>query len=202
MTPNQPFDPGSGGVDWSRLPVPGDDGAARHLAGLALPAVSLPSTGGGLVDLSTLPGRTVLFVYPMTGRPGLALPDGWDAIPGARGCTPQACAYRDRLSQLRDAGADNVAGVSAQSPEDQAEAAARLHLPYPLLSDAGGAFAAALALPRFDVGGRWHLVRMTLIAVDGRIAHVRYPVFPPDADADAVLDWLEGRAAGKGSTPR
>lgn len=106
-------------VDWSKLPVPEDGGAAAHLSGAKLRSVSLPSTVGGAVDLSTLPGRTVLFVYPMTGTPGVVLPDGWDAIPGARGCTPHACAFRDLHADLKSAGASAVFGLSTQTLAEQ-----------------------------------------------------------------------------------
>lgn len=182
------------GPDWSALPVPQDDGAAAHLAGMDWPALALPATGGGSVDLSTLPGRSVVYAYPRTGVPGQPLPEGWDAIPGARGCTPQSCAYRDHFAGLRAAGADHVFGLSAQSRPEQEEAAARLHLPYPLLSDAEGGLARALRLPVFEAGGLVLLKRLTMIVEAGVIAAVFYPVFPPDADAARVLAWLEARA--------
>ena len=178
-------------VDWSRLPRPLDDGGARHLPGVPLPAMALPATLGDPVDLSALDGRTVLYVYPMTGRPGLALPEGWDEIPGARGCTPQSCAFRDHYSHLRAAGADRVFGLSTQVTEDQREAAERLHLPFPLLSDARLEFAKALRLPQMAVDGRTMLRRLSMVIDDGRVAHVFYPVFPPDQNAGEVLSWLE-----------
>ncbi len=143
--------------------------------------------------LSSLPGLTVLYVYPMTGTPGVAPPEGWDAIPGARGCTPQACAFRDHHDELRAAGADRVFGLSTQDPAEQAEAAARLHLPFPLLSDAEGALSRALSLPGFAAAGRVRLKRMTLILEAGRVSHVFYPVFPPDRNAADVLAWLSAR---------
>lgn len=177
-------------VDWSKLPPPEDDGAGDHLNGKSIADVALPSTAGGLVSLARLPGRLVLFAYPMTGTPGVALPDGWDAIPGARGCTPHACAYRDLHADLTAAGAEHVFGLSAQNPADQREAAARLHLPFPLLSDEHLVCAEALALPVFEVEGRALLKRLAFVADDGEIAKVFYPVFPPDRNAADVLAWL------------
>jgi peroxiredoxin len=182
-------------VDWSKLPAPEDDGAARHLAGLALPPVALPSTAGSDVVLANLPGRTVVFAYPMTGTPGVALPDGWDLIPGARGCTPHACAFRDLFADLSQAGAAQVFGLSTQKAEAQREAAERLHLPFPLLSDAGLKLAEALSLPTMVVDGRTMIKRLALIVDSGRIAHVFYPVFPPDRNAADVLAWLEANPA-------
>ena len=177
-------------VDWSRLPRPVDDGAAAHLPGLALPDVTLPATGGGAVDLGALRGLSVLYLYPMTGRPDRDLPDGWDMIPGARGCTPQSCAYRDLHADLLGLGVDHLFGVSTQDTAWQDEAAQRLHLPYPLLSDAEGALRAALDLPVQIVDGMTLLKRLTLIARDGVIAKAIYPVFPPDQDAGRIRDWL------------
>lgn len=177
----------------SDLPVPEDDGAADHLPGLPLPPVDLPSTAGGTVRLDRLRShapRTVLYVYPMTGRPGVALPDGWDSIPGARGCTPEACAFRDHHADLAAAGAD-VYGLSSQTPADQSEAAERLRLPFPLLSDEETRLAGPpLRLPAFQAGGRLRYRRLTLIVAGGRIEHVFYPVFPPDGHAAEVLAWL------------
>jgi peroxiredoxin len=176
------------------LPVPTDDGAADHLPGLALPPVELVSTSGGTVSLDGLGcrlPRTVLYVYPMTGRPGTELPLGWDSIPGARGCTPEACAFRDHHADLAAAGAD-VYGLSTQSTADQAEAAERLHLPFPLLSDEDTLLAQPpLRLPTFEAGGRLRYRRLTLVVVAGRIEHVFYPVFPPDTHAAEVLAWLQ-----------
>jgi peroxiredoxin len=180
-------------VDWSALPAPEDDGAAAHLPGAAVPGVALPSTGGAAVALSTLPGLTVLYIYPMTGAPGAAPPEGWDSIPGARGCTPQACAFRDHFDELRAAGAERLFGLSTQETAEQTAAAERLSLPYPLLSDAEGALRRALTLPAFEAGGRLRLKRMTLIIEDGRVAHAFYPVFPPDRNAADVLSWLSAR---------
>jgi peroxiredoxin len=180
-------------IDWSTLPAPVDDGAAAHLPGAAVPGVALPATTGESVALSTISGLTVLYIYPMTVTPGVALPDGWDSIAGAKGCTPQSYSFRDRHDELRAAGADHLFGLSAQTPEEQAEAATRLRLPYPLLSDAEGAFHRALSLPTFEAGGRLLLRRITLILEEGRVRHALYPVFPPDRNAADVLAWLVSR---------
>jgi peroxiredoxin len=178
-------------VDWSKLPAPEDDGGARHLPGVRLPDLALPATDGTSVNLGKLPGRTVVFAYPMTGRPGVALPGGWDLIPGARGCTPHACAFRDLHAELKAAGADHVFGLSTQSPDYQKEAAERLHLPFPLLSDARQELAGALTLPVMEVEGHVLLKRLALVADDGVIVKVFYPVFPPDRNAGDVLAWLQ-----------
>jgi len=180
-------------VDWSTLPVPEDDGAAERVEGFAVPSLALPASDDTNIDLSA-PGRSVVFVYPMTGQPDTALPEGWDAIPGARGCTPQACAFRDLHDELIEAGAGRVFGLSTQTTEQQKEAAARLHLPYPLLSDNGLMFADAVGLPRFLVEDRTFFKRMTLVIEDSFVKKVFYPVFPPDRAAGDVLDWL--RAGG------
>lgn len=180
-------------IDWSRLPPPVDDGAARHLPGTAVPAVALPAADRSTVVLAEHPGRTVLYVYPMTGRPGVALPDGWDEIPGARGCTPQSCAFRDHHAELQAAGADRVFGLSTQDSEYQREAAERLHLPFPLLSDAALRLTTALGLPVMLVDGATLLKRMALIIDGGVIKHVFYPVFPPDRNAAEVLAWLRAQ---------
>jgi peroxiredoxin len=173
------------------LPVPEDDGAARHLPGLAMPHIALASTAGTTIRLADLgDGRTVLYLYPMTGRPGEALPDGWDTIPGARGCTPEACAFRDHHADLLAAGADAVYGLSSQSTEEQVEAVTRLHLPFPLLSDAALQLADQLRLPTFEAGGTTRYRRLTLIITAGTIEHVFYPIFPPDGHAGEVLRWL------------
>lgn len=188
-------------VDWSLLPVPVDDGAASHLAGCALPDVVLPATTGASVQLSALTGTIVIYVYPMTGRPDVPLPQGWDLIPGARGCTPQSCAFRDHFAELSAAGVDHLFGLSAQSTGDQCEAAARLHLPFPLLSDREFALATALRLPVFEVSGARLLKRLTIIARNRRIVHVFYPVFPPDRGADDVLAWLAAHPEVSQSLP-
>jgi peroxiredoxin len=177
------------------LPVPVDDGAADHLPGQAIPALVLPSTTGEPVDLAAAASDTlVLFCYPQTGRPGEDPPPGWDEIPGARGCTPQACAFRDHHRELAELGA-RLLGLSAQPPEEQLEAAGRLGLPYPLLSDPGLALAGALRLPTFEAGGRRLYRRLTMVARGGRVAQVFYPVFPPDRNAAEVADWLRRHPA-------
>lgn len=173
------------------LPEPEDDGAADHLTGMEVPPVPLPSTDGGEVVLAELPGLTVLFCYPRTGRPDQELPPGWDAIPGARGCTPEACGFRDGHQQFADLGA-RVLALSTQDHEYQREMAGRLHLPFPVLSDERLELVGALRLPTFETSG-WTLVkRLTLVIRDGRIEHVFYPVFPPDTHAAEVLEWLRG----------
>jgi peroxiredoxin len=177
-------------VDWSKIPAPADDGAMAHLTGVRLPAVALTATDGASVMLASLPGRVVVYGYPMTGRPDAALPDGWDAIPGARGCTPQSCAFRDHHAELKAAGASAVFGLSTQDGDYQREAHARLHLPFPLLSDADLKFAGAARLPTMDVAGRTLLKRFALVVDDGIVTKVFYPVFPPDANAGDVLAWL------------
>ena len=175
------------------LPVPRDDGACAHLPGVRMPALTLPATRGAPVNLAALPGgRTVIFAYPMTGQPGVALPPGWDAIPGARGCTPQNCAFRDAHAAFAALGA-GVFGLSTQSTAYQREMVERLHLPYPVLSDADFALTDALGLPTFEADGTRLLRRATLIVRAGVIEHVFYPVFPPDRSADDVLAWLRER---------
>jgi peroxiredoxin len=177
------------------LPVPEDDGAAEHLSGMAMPHLELRSTGGRVVALDRLgSGRTVLYIYPMTGQPGVDLPDGWNAIPGARGCTPETCGFRDHHAELQAAGATAVYGLSSQSTDYQAELAERLALPFEILSDPDHEFADALQLPTFTAGGQRLYKRMTLVVQDGRIEHVFYPVFPPDAHAGQVLGWLSANA--------
>jgi len=176
--------------DWSTLPVPHDAGEARHLVGARLVSVRLTSTTGEPVDLAALSGRTVLYAYPRTGRPGVANPDGWDLIPGARGCTPQTCSFRDHFSELRALGVGHVFGLSTQDPPYQREAAERLHLPFGLLSDEHLALTRAMRLPTFETGGMTLLKRLTLVVDDGIIAHVFYPVFPPDRSASDVVAWL------------
>jgi peroxiredoxin len=177
------------------LPVPENDGAADHLEGARIPALALPSTLGGAVDLAAAAaGRAVFYCYPRTGRPGEPLPTGWDAIPGARGCTPEACAFRDHHAELAALGA-RVFGISTQTTEEQREFAERAHLPFPLLSDADLRLAHALRLPTFSVDGLTLHRRPTLIAEDGVIVKVFYPVFPPDTHAAEVMDCLANQAA-------
>ena len=175
------------------LPAPLDDGAADHLCGLPVPAIALVSTSGRRVELSSLPERTVVYCYPRTGQPGVPLPDGWDAIPGARGCTPQSCAFRDHHGELQQLGA-RVFGLSTQTTEYQREAAERLHLPFELLSDAELHLTRALRLPTFEVESMVLVKRLTFIIKDGRIEKVFYPVFPSDRNAQEVMDWLKQRA--------
>ena len=173
------------------LPVPVDDGAASHLPGRAMPALSLPATDGRQVALDALgSGRTVVYIYPMTGRPGVDLPPGWDDIPGARGCTPESCGFRNLHTELLAAGAAQVFGLSSQSTEYQREAVDRLQLPFAMLSDEHLALASALGLPTFTVDGKTLYRRLTMIITDGVIEHVFYPIFPPDQHAQEVLDWL------------
>ena len=178
------------------LPIPEDDGATDHLPGTKLPSVPLAGTSGERVDLSELSGTSVAYCYPMTGRPDRELPEGWDDIPGARGCTPQSCAFRDHHQELESLGA-RVFGISTQGTEYQREAAERLRLPYELLSDGELAFAKALNLPTFDADGMTLIKRLTLVVVDGRILKVFYPVFPPDANAAEVAAWLRSESPGK-----
>ena len=177
----------------SDLPVPQDDGACDHLTGMRLPSVALPATNGEHVDLSTLPGRTVIYCYPRTGRPDRNPPDGWNAIPGARGCTPQSCAFRDHYTELLALDVDAVYGLSTQDSDYQREAVERLHLPFALLSDEHLAFGRALNLPTFEVDGVKLLKRLTLIVHQGDIERVFYPVFQPDANAPDVIHWLVER---------
>jgi peroxiredoxin len=172
------------------LPAPQDDGAARHLAGAKLPDIALPATSGPPVNLLKLAGRTVLYVYPRTGVPGVDAPPGWDDIPGARGCTPQSCGFRDHFADLKALGVAQVYGVSTQDTAYQREAAERLHLPFAILSDADLKFAQALGLPTFAASGMTLLKRMALVIDDGVIAKAFYPVFPPDKNAEEVIAWL------------
>lgn len=175
------------------LPVPEDDGAADHLPATSMPALVLEATSGESVALDELgPGRTVLYLYPMTGRPDVRLPEGWNEIPGARGCTPEACGFRDHHRDLLAAGAARVYGMSSQSRAYQSEAVERLHLPFAMLSDLDLALADAIGLPTFEVDGTRLYKRLTLIVRDDTVEHVFYPVFPPDEHAERVLEWLGG----------
>ena len=171
------------------LPNPIDDGAASHLEGISLPDLAFPSTDGHDVNLTELYGRNVLCIYPITGRPRVSLPEGWDRIPGARGCTPQACGFRDHYKELQSLNT-GVFGLSAQTTEYQTEARDRLHLPYQLLSDSSLRLKQHLQLPTFTAAGMELFKRLTLIADNGRIVKVFYPVFPPERNADDVLNWL------------
>ena len=172
------------------LPVPVDDGACDHLPGMHLPAVHLPATSGTRVDLSGLPGRTVVYCYPRTGRPDQDIPRGWNEIPGARGCTPQSCAFRDHFDELKRLGVSQLFGLSTQPTAYQREAAERLHLPFAILSDEALALTRAMNLPVFVTGGMTLLKRFTLVIDDGVVTHVFYPVFPPDRSAAEVMAWL------------
>jgi peroxiredoxin len=179
-------------VDWSQIPAPQDDGAARHLAGMTMPDVPLAATDGTEMSLAKVAGRVVVFAYPRTGVPGQPSPvSDWDMIPGARGCTPQTCAFRDLHKVMIAAGAARVFGLSTQDPAYQREAAERLHLPFPLLSDAQLKLANALRLPTMQVGGMTLIKRLALVIDDAKISKVFYPVFPPDRNASDVLAWLE-----------
>jgi peroxiredoxin len=180
------------GVDWSKIPAPKDDGAAKHLVGMKLPPVVLPATDGASVMLSHLKGRVVVFAYPRTGEPGkIGLVDDWDMIPGARGCTPQTCAFRDLFKELQAAGAQHVFGLSTQDATYQREMAERLHVPFQILSDSKLEFSRALSLPTMDVAGLTLIKRLALVIDDAAITHVFYPVFPPDRNAGDVLEWLQ-----------
>lgn len=175
----------------SGIPIPQDDGAARHLAGAKLPDLVLPATDGTSVNLSKLSRRTVIYIYPRTGVPGVDPPTGWDQIPGARGCTPQSCAFRDHFGELARLGVAHLYGLSTQDTAYQREAATRLHLPFALLSDEKLALAKALKLPTFSVAGMTLLKRMALVVDDGQITKVFYPVFPPDKSAAEVIAWIQ-----------
>jgi peroxiredoxin len=177
------------------LPIPQDDGAARHLAGMKLPDIELAATSGPPVNLSKLKGRVVLYIYPRTGVPGVDAPAGWDDIPGARGCTPHSCGFRDHFAELRALGVPLVFGLSTQDTDYQREAAERLHLPFPLLSDAALQFARALTLPTFSAAGMTLLRRMALVIDDSAIVKAFYPVFPPDKNAEEDMSWLRRPAA-------
>lgn len=176
------------------LPAPVDVGGARHLTGMQLPSLALPSTRGEPINLGAVRGRLVIYCYPMTGRPGVPLPEGWDQIPGARGCTPQSCAFRDHYAELRALGAE-VVGLSVQTTDYQQEMAERLHLPFPVVSDPGYRFQQALRLPTFVEAGMTLLKRVTLIARDGVVEAVHYPIFPSDSDAPWVVDYLRNHPA-------
>lgn len=177
------------------LPVPQDDGAAKHLLGSTAPDVALPATEGRNVSLASIAGRVVVYAYPRTGRPGEApLVDDWDLIPGARGCTPETCGFRDHHAELKAAGAD-VFGLSTQDTAYQHELVERLHLPFAILSDANLELTHAWRLPVLDAAGQTLLRRLTFVIRDGRVEHVWYPVFPPDHHAEDVLIWLRSNPA-------
>lgn len=182
--------------DWSTIPAPVDDGAAQHLVGARMASVALSATDGRMIDLSALPGRVVVYAYPRTGKPGIENPEGWDMSPGARGCTPQSCSFRDHFSELQALGVDNLFGLSTQDPAYQREAAERLHLPFAILSDEHLKLTRAMGLPTFEASGMTLLKRLTLVIDAGTVRTVFYPVFPPDRSASDVLDWLS-----KGTPP-
>jgi peroxiredoxin len=179
------------------LPVPEDDGASDHLPEAVLPSVALPATAGSPVDLAAIANENalVVYVYPQTGVPGRPVPEGWDRIPGARGCTPQSCAFRDSVDELAGLGA-TIFGLSAQPLEEQSDFAEREHLPYPLLNDSEFRLAERLRLPTFEADGVRYYRRLTLIAEAGRISKVFYPVFPPQDNAADVIAWLRSRGEG------
>ncbi|MBO0846029.1 MAG: peroxiredoxin [Nocardioides sp.] len=174
------------------LPVPADDGAADHLPGQRMPTMELSDSSGHAVDLGDLgPGRSIIYLYPLTGRPGVDLPEGWDSIPGARGCSTEACDFRDHFEDLQEAGIHRVYGMSSQSAAYQAEVVMRLRLPFTMISDENFALADALRLPSFGAEGHPRLyVRLTLVVTDGVIEHVFYPIFPPNTHAQQVLEWV------------
>ena len=172
------------------LPMPHDDGAAAHLVGMTLPNISLMATNGRKINLSAVKSWLVIYCYPMTGQPNVALPEGWDQIPGARGCTPQSCSFRDHYQELQDLGAE-VIGLSVQSTEYQQEMVNRLHLPFPVVSDMNYQLQTALKLPTFVAAGMTLLKRVTLIAHDGLIKAIHYPIFPSDSDPAWVINYLK-----------
>ena len=174
------------------LPVPVDDGATRHLKGMRLPDFNLEATNGKTINLGEIHARLVIYCYPMTGQPNVPLPEGWDQIPGARGCTPQSCAFRDHYQELQALNA-NVFGLSVQSTDYQREMATRLHLPFQVLSDEHYQFQKALNLPTFVAAGMTLLKRVTFISHQGRIEAVHYPIFPSDSDPAWVLDYLKNK---------
>jgi peroxiredoxin len=180
--------------DWSTIPTPVDDGVAKHLKGARVASVPLLATDGTTVDLSKLPGTVVVYAYPRTGKPGVENPEGWDLIPGARGCTPQSCAFRDNFRKLKSLGVSRLFGLSTQDTAYQREAAERLHLRFPLVSDEDLRFTEAMRLPTFQTSGMTLLKRLTLVIEDGTIQHVFYPVFPPDQNASEVAAWLVARS--------
>jgi peroxiredoxin len=176
--------------DWSAIPAPVDDGAASHLRGMRMPSLALPATDGTTVDLSAFLGRVVVYTYPRTGVPGVENPPGWDLIPGARGCTPQTCAFRDHFEELKALGVKRLFGLSTQDTAYQREVADRLHLPFPILSDEHFRLTKELRLPTFETSGMTLLKRLALVIQNGTIEHVFYPVFPPDRNAGDVLAWV------------
>ena len=174
------------------LPAPEDDGAAEHLQGMKMPDMSLPATDGTAVNLQELSLRTVIYVYPLTGRPDEdVIPEGWEDVPGARGCTPESRGFRSHYDELRDNGVEEVFGLSTQTSEYQREARNRLNLPFEMLSDAESKLANELDLPTFTIDGNDYLKRLTFVISNGYIEHVFYPIFPPDEHAGEVLEWVQ-----------
>ena len=151
----------------------------------------MSATDGSTVNLSSLHGRSIVYAYPRTGRPGVPNPDGWDLIPGARGCTPQTCAFRDHFAELKSLGVARVFGLSTQTTDYQREVVERLELPFALLSDEHLQLTDAMRLPVFETAGMTLLKRFTLVIDDGMVTHVFYPVFPPDQSASEVIAWLK-----------
>ena len=176
----------------SNLPIPQDDGLTIHLEGMSLPNIPLAATNRELINLGSIKGWLIVYCYPMTGQPNVALPDGWDQIPGARGCTPQSCSFRDHYQELQALGAE-VVGLSVQSTAYQQEMVERLHLPFPVVSDANYDFQKALNLPTFNVLNMTLLKRVTLIAYNGLIKAIHYPIFPSDSDPAWVIDYLKSQ---------
>ncbi|KAF1835684.1 hypothetical protein BDW02DRAFT_495264, partial [Decorospora gaudefroyi] len=177
----------------SNLPIPHDDGACAHLTGLKMPSVTLSVTSGDRLDVSTLSDLTIVFCYPRTGAAGETITEDWNSIPGARGCTPQACSFRDEMAELRRLGVKHVFGVSTQDTAYQKEARDRLHSPYQLLSDEHLEFVKALKLPTFGWQDKTHIARCALAIQEGTIVNVWYPVFPPGTSAREVVSWLKSR---------
>ncbi|HBQ37326.1 MAG TPA: peroxiredoxin [Rhodobacteraceae bacterium] len=180
-------------INWDNIPKPPEDRRAEHITGTALPPVCLTSTDGVEINLADLRGTSVIYAYPLMSRPDVAPPEGWENIPGAKGCTPQSCAYRDHYQDLKTAGADNIFGLSVQDTDYQREAVARLHLPFPLLSDSDYMLTRVISLPTTQVEGRYLLNRLTMLLEDNEIVKIHYPVYPPDQDAENVLNWLQNK---------
>jgi peroxiredoxin len=172
------------------LPIPIEDGATNHLIGMMLPNISLKSTRGYSINLRGIRGNVVIYCYPMTGQPNVPLPEGWDQIPGARGCTPQSCSFRDHYQELQALGAE-VIGLSVQTSDYQKEMTGRLHLPFPVLSDSNYEFQNAMNMPTFVAAGMILLKRVTLVATNGVIKAVHYPIFPSDSDPAWAIDYLK-----------
>ena len=183
--------------DWSKIPAPELDVSLEHLNNFIIPEIKLLSTSGDEIDLSKLNGLSIIYVYPLTGQPNIALPKGWDEIPGARGCTPQSCSFRDNFSELKKLNIENIFGLSSQTTKYQKEMSERLHLPYPILSDEKLLFANALKLPTFKVDNMNLIKRITLITNNNKIIKYFYPVFPPDQNVNDVIFWLKENKVNK-----